>query len=201
MNRLLKKNEILTIPNILSCIRILLLPFIVWMYNVEGNHTAAILLLLLSGLTDIADGFIARKFNMVSDFGKIIDPIADKLTQGTLLICLALNHKIIFLLIAIFVLKEFSMALLGYIIIKKHDEVNSAKWYGKLNTVVIYFTIVALIIFPSLPKAAVMAMVFLCIAFVTVSFVMYAKFYIKILTDNTHNSEISNSKYEKSAEA
>lgn len=201
MNRLLKKNEILTIPNVLSGIRILLLPFIVWMYNVERNHTAAILLLLISGLTDIVDGFIARKFNMVSDFGKIIDPIADKLTQGTLLICLALNHKIIFLLIAIFVLKEFSMALLGYIIIKKHDEVNSAKWYGKLNTVVIYFTIVALIIFPNLPKAAVMAMVFLCIAFVTVSFVMYAKFYIKILTDNTHSSEISSSKYKKSAEA
>lgn len=201
MNRLLKKNEILTIPNVLSGIRILLLPFIVWMYNVEGNHIAAILLLLISGLTDIVDGFIARKFNMVSDFGKIIDPIADKLTQGTLLICLALNHKIIFLLIAIFVLKEFSMALLGYIIIKKHDEVNSAKWYGKLNTVVIYFTIVALIIFPNLPKAAVMAMVFLCIAFVTVSFVMYAKFYIKILTDSSHNSEVTNSTYEKSAEA
>lgn len=201
MNRLFKKKEILTIPNILSGVRILLLPFIVWMYNIKTDFRAAILLLFISGITDIADGFIARKFNMVSDFGKIIDPIADKLTQGTLLICLALNHKIILLLIAVFILKEFSMALLGYIIIKKHDEVNSAKWYGKLNTVVIYFTIVTLIIFPNLPKSAVFAMVFLCIAFVAVSFALYVRFYIKILTSDNLCPELQHYTYEKSVEA
>ena len=194
MNRLFKKNEIVTIPNLLSGLRILILPFIVWYYHKEC-YTEVIILLLLSGLTDIVDGFIARKFNMISDFGKIIDPIADKLTQGTLLICLALIHKIIFFLISVFALKEFAMALMGYMNIKTHAEVNSAKWHGKLNTVIIYFTIFLLIIFPNIPKPAVAVMVFLCMAIIIISFILYTKFYIKILRSKSYTQNSVNSDY------
>ena len=181
MKRLFNKNEILTIPNLLSVFRLVLLPLIVWLYSVEHNYMAAIAVLVLSGLTDIADGFIARKFNMISDLGKILDPIADKVTQGILLICLGIEHKIIFLLVGVFALKEFLMLFLGYIIMKRKDSVNGAKWYGKLNTVIIYSTIVLMLLIPDLPESAISIMAVVCIAMIVVSFVMYARFYQGIL--------------------
>lgn len=161
--------------------RLLLLPVIVWLYGVKSDYPAAIAVLILSGLTDIADGIIARKFNMVSDLGKILDPIADKLTQGVLLICLAVKYKVIILLVVVFALKEYIMITLGYIAMKRKDSVNSAKWYGKLNTVIIYSTIVLLIMFPKIPVSAVNALSLICIAVIVASFIMYARFYQKIL--------------------
>lgn len=161
--------------------RIVLLPVIVWLYCVEQNYYGAIAVLVVSGITDIVDGFIARRFNMVSDFGKILDPIADKLTQGVLLICLAVKYKIIILLVVIFALKEYIMITLGYIAMKRKDSVNSAKWYGKLNTVIIYSTIVLLIMFPRIPVSVVNVLSVICISVIVASFVMYARFYQRIL--------------------
>ena len=91
MNRIFNKKDILTIPNLLSLLRLLMIPVIVWLYVKEKNYYAATGMVILSGATDIADGIIARKCNMVSDFGKILDPIADKLTQAALIICLSLK--------------------------------------------------------------------------------------------------------------
>ena len=181
MVRLFNKSQILTVPNLLSMFRILLLAPIVWLYSYKQDYTAAIIFLIISGLTDIADGIIARKFNMVSDFGKILDPIADKLTQGTLLICLATRYKSIIYLVAVFTVKELLMIALGYITIKKKDSVNSAKWYGKLNTVIIYSTIVILIMFPDIPLIAANIMAAVCIGIIIISFLLYARFYHKIL--------------------
>ena len=75
------KNKILTVPNVLSAFRLLLVPALAWLYLVRKDYSATAWVLLLSGATDIADGFIARRFGMVSDLGKALDPIADKLTQ------------------------------------------------------------------------------------------------------------------------
>ena len=88
MRRFFKKNQILTIPNLLSVVRLALIPVIVWLYSVEKNYYGAIGVIALSAATDIVDGWIARHFNMVSDFGKALDPLADKLTQAALLLCL-----------------------------------------------------------------------------------------------------------------
>lgn len=175
------KGKIFTIPNILSMFRILLLPLMVWLYIFRKNYIATILVLLVSGLSDILDGIIARKYNMVSDFGKILDPVADKVTQGILLICLIFRHTQVLVIFGIFVLKEAIMILMGYIVIKKNNVINSAKWYGKLNTVIIYSSIFLMIIIPDIPENAVNAMVLLCSAVIIVSFFMYANFYKKIL--------------------
>ena len=88
----LKKENILTIPNLLSLIRILLIPFIIWLYCARKAYLCTIIVIALSGFTDIIDGKIARKFNMVSDVGKVLDPVADKLTQATLVICLIARY-------------------------------------------------------------------------------------------------------------
>ena len=181
MLRIFKKEEVMTIPNLLTMFRILLLPIIVWLYIFKENYNAAILVLIISGLTDIVDGFVARKFNMVSDLGKILDPFADKLTQWTLFICLAMRYKIILLIVCLFFLKEITLAFMGYIVIKRKDLVNSAKWYGKLNTVIIYTTIVILIIFPDMPIAAVTVMSAICLTTMIASMIMYASFYLKQL--------------------
>ena len=82
------RKQLLTIPNLLSAFRILLVPVIVWLYCGRGDYPLTACVLVLSGVTDIVDGFIARRFRMVSDLGKVLDPVADKLTQAAALGCL-----------------------------------------------------------------------------------------------------------------
>ena len=123
MLKLFKKKQILTIPNLLSLVRLILIPCIVWLYSFEKNYYAAIGMIILSGVTDIVDGWIARHFNMVSDFGKFLDPLADKLTQAALLICLLSEYSLMWALIVIFGVCEITKLILGFIIAKKYDEV------------------------------------------------------------------------------
>ncbi len=183
MNKLFKKENVLTIPNLLSVIRLLLIPVIIWLYYFKQNNWGAIAVLIISGITDIVDGFIARRFNMVSDLGKIIDPIADKLTQFSILLCLAFTYPKILTVGIIFAIKEFAMIIFGYMIIKRRDSVNSANWHGKLNTVVIYSTIVLLILFPNMKSICVIGLIILDCAIMIISFVLYARFYKNLLSN------------------
>lgn len=106
MHRIFRKDQVLTIPNLLSVIRLALIPLIVWLYIGKQEYSAAVAVILISGATDIIDGFIARKFNMVSDLGKILDPVADKLTQATVILCLTVKYRWMRGLIVLFVVKE-----------------------------------------------------------------------------------------------
>ncbi len=173
MRRFFKKNQILTIPNLLSVVRLALIPVIVWLYSYEKNYYAAIGVIILSAATDIVDGWIARHFNMISDFGKALDPLADKLTQAALLICLLSKYKAMWGLIVVFGLCEITKFTLGIIIAKKHDQVNGAKWYGKVNTVVIYATMMALILFPQMYDILANALMLLCGAVMIAAHVLY----------------------------
>ena len=101
MHRILKKDQILTIPNLLSVIRLLLIPVIIWLYCIKKKYALAVGVIVLSGITDVADGIIARTCHMVSDFGKILDPIADKLTQGAIILCLTVQYPLMWVLIVI----------------------------------------------------------------------------------------------------
>lgn len=182
MNRIFDKKEILTVPNMLSFFRLLLVPLIVWAYIGLGNQWVAIGLVALSGLTDIIDGKIARRFNMISDFGKILDPLADKVTQGVLIICLSAKYKLMIPLVILFALKEAVMLAMGYIVLKRNDSVNSAKWYGKVNTAILYATAIILIMFPSIPTDIATVMIIICGAFIIFSFIRYMLFYKSILS-------------------
>lgn len=128
------------IPNILTIIRFLLIPIIV-LYIFSGNFILAFVFFTLSGLTDIADGFIARKFNLISNFGKLMDPLADKLTQISTLASLAIVHIIPIWILVIVLLKEFVM-IVGASFLYGKDVVVYSKWYGKLATVLFYVAIV-----------------------------------------------------------
>lgn len=183
MHRILKKKEIVTIPNLLSLVRLAIIPLIVWLYCGAKNYYAAIGMILLSGATDIVDGWIARHFNMISDFGKILDPVADKLTQATLLLCLLSKYRLMWGLVSLFAVCEITKLILGAVVMKKHDEVNSAKWYGKLNTVVIYAIIMVLILFPNINGIVANCLMLLCGAIMLMAHVLYSLFYYRILRD------------------
>ena len=128
------------VPNALTIIRFLLIPIIV-ISIFNGNYIIAFIFFTISGITDITDGFIARKFNLISNFGKLMDPLADKLTQICTIASLTLIHMIPIGILAIVLLKELIM-IAGASFLYGKDVVVYSKWYGKLATVLFYLAIV-----------------------------------------------------------
>ena len=128
------------VPNALTVIRFLLIPIIV-IACVQGQYVLAIAVLSISGLTDILDGTIARKYNYITGFGKLMDPLADKATQISLLTTLFIKGAIPIWILAVVVLKEFCMVS-GASFLYGKELVVSSKWYGKLATVLFYVAMV-----------------------------------------------------------
>lgn len=128
------------VPNILTIIRFLLIPIIV-MFAFQDDYIATIIVLTISGLTDVLDGYIARKYNFITNFGKLMDPLADKMTQVALLGTLAIQKIIPVWIIVVVIIKEFLMVS-GASFLYGKELVVSSKWYGKLTTVLFYVAIV-----------------------------------------------------------
>lgn len=175
------KQKVFTIPNILSFIRILLIPIIIWLYCAKENYLWTAYILIISGITDIVDGFIARKFNMVSDLGKIIDPVADKFTQGAALICLLFRFPLIWIPLAVMIMKETFNTITGILVIKKAKIVPSSNWHGKAATVLLYIMIVAHLFWYDLPSYVSLGLIIACTIMVTISFVLYGIRYIGLI--------------------
>lgn len=166
------------IPNALTIIRILLIPFII-LYIFTGNYIFAFVLFTISGLTDIADGFIARKFNLISNFGKLMDPLADKLTQIATLTSLVITDIIPIWILIIVLLKEFIM-IVGASFLYGKDVVVYSKWYGKLATVLFYIAIVCSLLLKQFALTGIwqqLDFILYCLALVTTVFalVMYVR--------------------------
>ena len=144
--------RIFTVPNILSIVRILLIPVFIVLYLIgrQGENIyllISVLVVALSGFTDILDGIIARKCNMVSDLGKVLDPVADKLTQAAVAICLAIDNPIVIPMFVVFAIKESAMMIGALTLYKSTDRRPiSAKWYGKMSTVILYAVMMLIII-------------------------------------------------------
>lgn len=128
------------LPNALTIIRFLLIPIIVY-FIFSNNFIYAFIFFTISGITDIADGCIARKFNLISNFGKLMDPLADKLTQISTLASLVIINIIPIWILLIVLVKEFIM-IVGASFLYGKDVVVYSRWYGKLATVLFYFAIV-----------------------------------------------------------
>lgn len=170
----LTKKDVLTIPNLMSIFRILLIPAMIVAYTKHRNVLVTMLLLLVSGFSDIADGWVARKFNMVSDFGKVLDPIADKLTQLGLMLCLVFTHPHMWCLVILLVIKESVVFFSGLISFYRTGEVGAAEWHGKLATCVIYTTMVLHIVWVSIPNGISDMLLFLCAVVMAMSLVLYS---------------------------
>lgn len=166
------KDQICTIPNFLSFFRLVLIPFIIWMYAIEEPYWA-LALIVLSGITDVVDGFIARKFNMVTDFGKGLDPIADKLTQGVIMIALIFNFRPMWIPVVIMAVKETLAFTLRFIAFKKTQIVEGAEWHGKLTTFFLYLMIVLHIVWPSIPETVSFVSIAVVSTLMIVSCILY----------------------------
>lgn len=128
------------IPNILTIIRFCLVPIIVILLA-KRNYLGAIIVFSISGITDILDGAIARKYNFISDLGKLMDPLADKITQISMLFMLTVRGIIPLWIIVVVMIKEILMVC-GASFLYGKELVVSSKWYGKLSTVLFYIAIV-----------------------------------------------------------
>jgi len=177
VKHLFRKEQMFTVPNLLTLVRLFLIPVIIYLYCVKGDYIAAAATVLLSGATDVADGIIARKWNQISDLGKIIDPIADKLTQATMLYCLVTRYALMVPMFVLFVLKEMTMGLCGLMAIKQEHKVNSSQWFGKLNTVTLYVSMMILFLFPRIGDVCGNGLIILCAATTILALEKYLKFY------------------------
>ena len=187
----LKKDDILTIPNLLSFFRILLIPVMVACYTYYHNHIATIIVIAISAVTDVLDGKIARKFNMISDFGKFIDPVADKLTQLFMIICLVIKYPKMLGLIFLMVIKESFLFIMSYITFKKTGIVSGSKWYGKLTTFTLYVVMGLLFLFPILSSVLTDVLIMICYIVIFGSLVLYTRMFsltLKNAKKNTHQN-------------
>lgn len=180
-------NRILTIPNMLSFFRICMIPIIVWFYLVKKNYTGAAGVLILSGVTDMVDGFIARRFNMVSNVGKVLDPIADKLTQTVMLVCLFARFPMMIVPLVLMLVREIFMGVTGLLIIKKTGNVLGACWHGKVATCLLYVMMILHVFWHDIPAFVSGFAIAACILVVAVSFGLYGVRNIRIL--NQSNKE------------
>lgn len=136
----------LNVPNILTILRIIMVPFFgLSLYN--GRYITALLLFVVSGITDFLDGMIARKFNLVTSWGKLADPLADKLTQTTALVILTITERIPLPILIVVVIKEIFLAIGSFTLLKRKNHVVSSNKYGKLATVVFYVAVALVIMF------------------------------------------------------
>ena len=165
--------KIMTLPNILSLFRLLLIPLFCVVYVARGDYKLAAFVLFVSGLSDVVDGFVARRFNMVSDVGKVLDPIADKLTQLAVLGCLISRFKRMIVPCVLLGAKELATGIAGLIAVKKTGIVCSAEWHGKLTTVLLYTMMVMHILWHDIPPVASDFTIALCVAAMVLSFVLY----------------------------
>ena len=181
--------KVFTLPNMLSFFRLCLIPVMVWLYCAERNYPLAGSVLILSGLTDIVDGFIARTFNMISDLGKILDPIADKLTQGAMLLCLLLRFPLMRPLLILILAKEIFMSITGLMVIKKTGSVYGAKWHGKAATCLLYATMLLHVFWNGITPVVSAVSTLACAVMVAVSFILYGSQNIKKLKSGGGNME------------
>lgn len=180
-------NHLFKIPNILCYIRIILVPVFCIIFmgaDSAGDYYLAAGIILISGITDFLDGQIARRCNMITDLGKIIDPIADKLTQLAMLVCLTIEIKYMVVLVVFLVFKEFSMAVAGaYIYKKRKKRLDGAKWYGKVCTAILYAVMLTLIAFPKLNPAIQAGLIIICASALVLAYCMYIRIYIMMIND------------------
>ena len=176
----IKKSDFFLLPNILTYIRILLVPAFAIVYmNAEdlSDHLASAIIILASGITDVADGFIARHWGLTSDLGKILDPIADKAMQFTMMFCVCVRYHWVILLIVIYAIKEVVSALASAYLFTRGKHIDGAMWCGKLCTVILFIVMLCLVAIPGIPTHVVNTMIGFAAAFMLLAFVIYMRSY------------------------
>ena len=167
--------KVMTIPNMLSMLRLGLIPIILWLYLGAERYILSGIMLILSGITDVVDGYVARRYDMTSDLGKVLDPIADKATQGAVIIMLSVRFSLMLIPLTVGLVKEVFMAISGYMVIKRQDIVLGAEWHGKVATFVLTAVMLIHLVWYRIDAITSALLICLSAAVILISFVLYAK--------------------------
>lgn len=176
------KKEIFTIPNLLSLFRLLLIPLYISIYlnaRDAADYHLASAILAVSCLTDLIDGQIARRFHMISTVGKILDPLADKLTQFTLVICLSIKYPILLVLVVLIFVKEIFQLVAGILRFKKGKMLKGAQITGKICTTVLFISLILLVMLPDISYKAVQIITAINFVFLMIAFIDYIVVYLR----------------------
>lgn len=180
------------IPNALSVLRIVLIPVFMTLYLLHFDMWA-FAVLLVSGLTDAVDGFVARRFNMITDCGKLLDPLSDKLTQVAVVVCLTTRYTELLPLTVLCFAKELFQAIGGILLLKKNVQAQGARWFGKVSTVLFYATMLVIVLWYDALAANAPWVLWLLVSLVGISmlcaFVGYLHIFIRIRRDVTSTPE------------
>lgn len=181
------KKELFTIPNALSLFRLVLIPIYIIIYlraAKPADYYVAGGILAISCLTDLIDGKIARHFNMISTVGKVLDPIADKLTQFSLIVCLAIEYPVLRSLVVLFVFKESFQLIAGLFTLRKGQMLSGALLSGKISTTVLFVSLILMVLMPDLGHGVVHIITVIDSIVLMIAFADYARVYF------THGSKI-----------
>lgn len=170
------KKEFFSIPNLLGYFRLLLIPVYLFLFihaESSKDYYIAAFVMFLSFLSDFLDGKIARHFDMVTEFGKMLDPIADKLTQGVLFISFASRFRPVALLLIVFIIKELFMGISSLYLMKRGWNMNGAKLHGKICTFILDFSMIIFLLWPNIHREAVLVLTTACVTSIFMSFTLY----------------------------
>lgn len=204
----MKLKWVWTIPNVLSLMRIALVPVFAALYLMSEEHPEllgwSIAALVLSGITDLFDGIIARKFNQITEIGKVLDPIADKLTQVTVILCLAIRLPRLWPLVILCTVKELLQAIgAAVMLFRSTVKVQAAKWYGKVSTFVFYISMGLFVAFPlpgeqalffdwHMPEPLFITLVILVAACMAFAFYQYASLFLRVMQEQKQQAPSDN---------
>ena len=179
----------MNIPNSISILRLMLIPtfVIVFFMPDENSYKIAGCIFLLSGITDFLDGYIARKCGLVTDLGKVLDPLADKLTQFTVFCCLWIKKIIPFWIVAVYMAKEIIMFIGGSSLYNRRKIVVASKWYGKVATTLFYAGVLIVLI-TDLPDTIKRTIVIIALAATLLACILYAINFFKVFFDKRENN-------------
>lgn len=174
------KKEVFTIPNLLSLLRLILVPIYAYIYlnaKEDQQYLVAGGIMTVSCLTDLIDGKIARRFDMISTLGKILDPLADKITQFVLTLCLSLKHPVLIPQLCLLVVKEIFQLIMGIINLRRGRMLPGALMAGKVCTTVLFVSLIALVLFPRMDGRLVNLISIVDVVFMLISFAAYIRAY------------------------
>ena len=183
------RKQLFTIPNLLSLLRLCMIPLIIWLYCIQKNYALTAVVLVLSGLTDMVDGYIARRFNMVTDLGKALDPVADKLTQASVMFCLLSRFRMMLVPLLLLIFKEVCNGVMSLVVIKKTGKVCGADWHGKVCTWLLYAMMFVHIVWFDISREWTTALIGICVIMMTLSFALYMVRNYKMLTKEVTNND------------
>ena len=191
------KEKFFTAPNIITLFRLILVPVYAAVYfALPHMRWLALLCFLVACLSDVVDGYIARKYNLISKIGTVLDPLADKLMYITVVCGLVISGTINFWFFLIYAVKELVMIVGAAVMIKEIKEVIPAKWYGKLSTALFFVVISVPIVYPSNWDTLWINLAYLAVLLLAIyAFVRYGLIYLSLYKKNSEaKSEASKEK-------